>query len=223
MFTRIQFPSEAFEDVRELVSLSDVQLQALAELLNTKEATPPVKPDFVKTVKARLEIDSEKEAESVTRLATVLQNQNLDATEAAEVVSDLKALVIRECSDDDNSLYGFDEKSEALAKVIQRQPEISRQLKLRRLADGTQPAIESIRTLVQLRPFFERGTDGSPRSIECMVPAMTLELSFEKNDRSQSATFSLNEETLVSLIENLQDARLKWQMLNDEYFNQVCK
>ena len=181
MFTRIHFPSEALDDVRELVSLSDVQLEKLAGLLNSKEATPPIEPGFVKTVEVGLGLASENVAESVTRLATVLQAQNLDAAQAAEVVDDMKALVVQELPDEKDLLSNVDTKSASLAMVIQRQPEVSRQLKLRRMAAGTQPAIENIRTLVQLRPFFERDSEtNKPKSIECMVPAMTLELSFEK-------------------------------------------
>lgn len=224
MFTRIHFTSEAIDDVRELVSLTDVQLEKLAGLLNSKEATPPVEPEFIKTVEATLDLGSKNAAESVTRLVTILQSEDLNASQAAEVVGDMITLVKEELNDSKELLEGIGGKSNALAKVIERQPEISRQLKLKRMAAGTQPAIENIRTLVQLRPFFERDVStNEPKSIECMVPAMTLELSFKKNERSQSATFSLDEEALNSLIENLQHARLKWQMLNKQFSEQVCK
>ena len=223
MFTRIHFPSEALDDVRELVSLSPAQLGKLARLLNSKEATPPVNFEFVKRVEAALGLQSEHAAESVTRLVTILQREDLNEDQAAEVVADLFTLVEQELGGDHDLLKGVGSKTVALAKVIQQQPEITRQLKLRRMAAGTQPAIKSIRTLVQLRPSFERDAKGKPKSIECMVPAMTLELSFDKDDRSQSATFSLDKETLSNLIENLEYAQLKWKMLNEKFSDQVCK
>ena len=92
----------------------------------------------------------------------------------------------------------------------------------RRIQRGTQPAIEEIRTLVQLRPLFQEDQDGDPVSIECLVPAMTLELKFQRDERTQSATFGLNRETLENLITSLERAKVKWDLMQSTCESQIC-
>lgn len=223
MFKQIQFPPDAVDDVRELVSLTPEQMGQLATLLNSKEATPPIKPAFVKAVNTTLDLNSDNKAEAVSRLSVILQSMGLAGDEAKEVVEDFRSLIEQQVDGNEAILADLDAKQDRLAAIVERQPAVTRQLRIRRIRSGTQPIIETIRTLVHLRPLYERDGEEKPSGVECLVPAMTLELKFERNDREHSATFSLSESKLDELIENLEDARLKWGVLKTKYNDQICE
>lgn len=205
------------------MQLSFDQLRTLAQLLDTKEAAPPVNQEFEDHVGETLGITAES-AEAVVRISLILQGTNLDREKAVKVIEDFKQLIsLEEPDDHDGLLSSISEKHEALIDVVTRKPAISRELQRRHIASGTQPAIESIRTLVQLRPLFQRNEDGEPVDIECLIPAMTLELKYERNNRKHSATFSLTEETLDDLIGSLEDAKTKWALLMRKYSGEICE
>jgi len=223
MFQLIRFPSDALADVRALVQLSSDQLQLFAGLLDAKEAAPPIDQEYEEKVAETLGIKRNC-AEAVVRVTLILQSTNLDQDNAAKAVQDFEELVRSEQPDDEHILLkSIDEKREELISIVRRQPAITRELQRRHIASGTQPAIESIRTLVQLRPLFQRNEAGEPVDIECLIPAMTLELKFERDDREHSATFSLTEETLDELIGSLEDARAKWALLKQKYSDEICE
>lgn len=223
MFQLIHFPSDALPDIRALVHLSVDQLVTLAQLLDTKEAAPPVDQEFEDHVRETLQVTSET-AEAVVRISLILQGTNLDSEKAAKVVEDFKQLIGLEKPDDqDDLINAITEKHEALINVVTRKQAIDRELQRRHIASGMQPAIESIRTLVQLRPLFQRNEDGEPVDIECLIPAMTLELKYERDNRELSATFSLTEETLDDLISSLEDAKAKWALLKQKYSDEICE
>lgn len=223
MFQLIRFPSDALPDIRALVQLSIGQLESLAQLLDTKEAAPPVNQEFEDHVREALGVSAES-AEAVVRISLILQGSNLDRENAIKVIEDFKQLIgVEEPDDHDGLLSSISEKHEALIDVVTRKPAISRELQRRHIASGTQPAIESIRTLVQLRPLFQRNEDGEPVDIECLIPAMTLELKYDRDNREHSATFSLTEETLDDLIDSLEDAKTKWALLKQKYSDEICE
>ncbi len=223
MFQLIRFPSDALPDIRALVQLSVDQLKSLARLLDTKEAAPPVDQEFEDHVREVLDVTPDS-AEAVVRISLILQGSNLDSEKATKVVEDFRQLVgLEKPSDQDDLLSAISEKQEDLINVVTRKPAIARELQRRHIASGTQPAIESIRTLVQLRPLFQRNEDGEPVDIECLIPAMTLELKYERDNREQSATFSLTEETLDDLIGSLEDAKSKWALLKQKYSDEICE
>lgn len=222
MFQLIQFPAEALPDIRELLRLSVDQLMTLSELLNSKEAAPPVDQSFEDRARETLAIDANC-AEAVVRISLILQGTNLNHEKALKVVEDFGQLIRREKpTDQDDLLKQIQEKHDFLINVLIRKPVISREIQRRHIASGTQPALESFRTLVQLRPLFERDDKGKAIGIECLIPAMTLELKYERDDRAHSATFSLTEETLNELIESLEDARSKWAILKQKFSDQMC-
>jgi len=223
MFQLIRFPSDALPDIRALIQLNADQLKALAQLLNTKDAAPPVNQEFEDQVGEALGVSTEI-AEAVVRISLILQKTNLDREKAVKVVEDMRHLVGLEKPEDQVGLLNaISEKCEDLISVVTRKPAISRELQRRHIASGTQPAIESIRTLVQLRPLFKRDERKMPVGIECLIPAMTLELKFERDNREHSATFSLTEDTLENLIASLEDARAKWALLLEEYSQKMCE
>lgn len=223
MFQLIRFPSDALPDIRALVQLSDGQLKTLSKLLDTKDAAPPVDQEFEDHVGEVLRVTAES-AEAVVRISLILQGTNLDREKAVKVVEDFRQLIgLEEPEDEAELLRAISEKHEGLINVVVRKPAISRELQRRHIASGTQPAIESIRTLVQLRPLFQRNDDGEPVDIECLIPAMTLELKFERDNREHSATFSLTEETLDDLIGSLEDAKAKWALLKKKYSDEICE
>jgi hypothetical protein len=222
MFQLIRFPSDALPDIRALVQLSVDQLETLSGLLDTKEAAPPIDQEFEDHVREALQLTPEI-AEAVVRISLILQGTNLDGEKAGKVVEDFRQLIGLEKPDDQNQLLNaITEKREALINVVMRKPAIARELQRRHVASGTQPAIESIRTLVQLRPLFQRNEAGEPVDIECLIPAMTLELKYERDNREHSATFSLTEETLDDLIDSLEDAKAKWALLREKYSEEMC-
>ena len=223
MFKLIRLPSDALPDVRALVLLSTDQLGKLAHLLDAKEAAPPVEQEFEDQSARELGLDKSA-SEAAVRICLILQGMNLKEDQAAKAVEDFEQLIYSQTpSDQDALLSAICDKREDLVNVIRRKPAITRELQRRHISSGTQPEIESIRTLVQLRPLFQRDEQGKPVAIECLIPAMTLELKFERDSREHSATFSLTEETLNDLIYSLEDARSKWLLLNREYSDEICK
>ena len=223
MFKQIRFPPEALDDIRVLVNLESEQLSSLLQLLDSREATPPIEDSFESRVAEHLK-STEETAESVLRLSLVLQSLDLSASEAAEAVDDIVLLVTEAGSEDKEKLLEeINSKRDQLAAVATRTRAFSRELEMRRIALGTQPSIDAIRTLVQLRPLYERDENNVPVEIDCLVPAMTLELKYEKYERSHSATFSLSEATLNELIESLQHASEKWKILKTNYSDQICE
>lgn len=223
MYQLIRFPPDALADVTELVRLSPDQLRALAKRLDTKEAAPPIDQEFEDLVAEELDLDASS-AENVVRISLFLQGMNLRGDDPAKVVGDFEQLIRSHAPSDKDELLGMvGEKRDELINVVRRKSAITRELQRRHIASGTQPAIESIRTLVQLRPLFERNEKGEPIDVECLIPAMTLELKFERDGREHSATFSLTEETLGQLINSLEDARSKWILLNRKYSGQICE
>lgn len=223
MFQQIRFPPEALDDVRALVNLEVEQLRRLSKLLDSKDAAPPIDDSFEDQVAKRLDLSADT-AESVVRVAIVLQSLDLSQSAAKEGVQDIEELVRSESQEDtDDLLAQVESKRDELIAIAKRKQTITRELDLRRIAVGTQPAIDAIRTLVQLRPLYERDEDHAPIDVECLVPAMTLEMKYRKDERSHSATFSLSEATLDELISSLEDAREKWKILKNKYSDQFCE
>lgn len=223
MYQLIRFPPDALPDIRALVQLSNDQLKTLAQLLDTKEAAPPIDQDFEDAVAEKLGVNTGC-AEAVVHISLILQRTNLNQEAATKTVEDFEQLIRSQTPDDQAELLRLvGEKRDDLINVVRRKSAITRELQRRHIASGTQPAIESIRTLVQLRPLFERNEDGEPIDVECLIPSMTLELKFQRDDREHSATFSLTEDTLDKLIDSLEDARSKWALLNQKYSDQICE
>lgn len=222
MYQLIRFPPDALPDVRALAQLSTDQLRSLATMLDTKEAAPPVDQDFEDLVAETLGLKAEC-AEAVVRISLILQGMNLNNDAPEKIVEDFEYLIqVQAPNDRDDLLRMTHEKREDLINIVRRKSAITRELQRRHIASGTQPAIESIRTLVHLRPLFKRNEKGEPVDVDCLIPAMTLELKFERDDREHSATFTLTEETLDQLIDSLEDARSKWALLNQKYSDQIC-
>ncbi len=222
MFQLIRFPPDALPDIRSLAQLSRDQLQVLARLLDTKQAAPPIDQEFEDMVAEELGVDATS-AEAIVRISLILQGANIDRGGAVKVVEDFQQLVlIQKPSDMDVLVELISQKRDELIDVISRKPQITRELQRRHIARGTQPAIDSIRTLVQLRPLFQRNEINEPVDIECLIPAMTLELKYKRGTRESSATFSLTEETLDALISSLEDARAKWALLREKFSKEIC-
>ena len=223
MFQIVNFPSAALGDIRSLIQLSEGQLSTLANLLNSPVAVPPVDQAFEDMVREQLKLDAEN-AEAVVRVSLVLQSIELTAEQGGLVVDDFVSLIRKESPEDEQELIDeIDGKREALGQVAVQSAAIDRALHMRRIASGTQPSIDSIRTLVQLRPFFTRDENDKPGDVECLIPAMTLELKYNKDDRDHSATFSLSETKLDELIASLEDAKAKWQLLKTKFDDQICE
>lgn len=218
MFQRLPFPADAVSDIEELISLSDGQLRDLTGMLAAPEAAAPVDPSFIEQVTMALGLD-EVLGESIVGTAVLLQRYGFDREAATEVVGDMRLAVKRYASIDQRPslLDQLDEKAEALVELLIQHPEVSRELRRRSIQAGTQPSIKSIRTLVQLRPLFTEDEDENAVDIDCLIPAMTLELAFEKNGQTQTATFSLNDETLEQLLDQLHRTKAKWQIMHEKY------
>jgi len=223
MFQLIHFPAEALPDVRALIQLTNDQLSGLTRLLNTKDAAPPIEQSFEDEVRKALNV-TPAIAESIIRVSAILQGMDLSEDNAAKVISDFEQLVESAATSEKQELLdSINSKRSLLQAIAKRTPAVTRELNVRRIGAGTQPGIHSIRTIVQLRPLFERDEDNTPIEIECLIPAMTLELKFSKDDREHSATFSLSESKLDELIESLEDARNKWQLLHQKYSDKICR
>lgn len=224
MFQTVQFPAEANDDLLAVTLLSDVQLDELNRLMNTAEAVEPIDPSFIGVVANELTV-SEEQADQLIRVAVVLKRLNLEADVATKVVDDMKEAIRTYTEDEEKrtqALSALSTNQERFVTLASRSEARVRVERRRRIQRGTQPPIEEIRTLVQLRPLFKEDQKGAPVSIECLVPAMTLELKFKRDDRIQSATFGLNRETLDELITSLERAKSKWDLMQSTYQDQIC-
>lgn len=224
MFQQLPFRSDAVNDIEELISLSNDQLSRLTDMLAVPEAAAPVDPNFVEHVIATLQLDGAL-GESIIATTVVLQRYGFNREEATAVVGDMRLAIERYVDADrrEAALAQLDEKTNALVKLLIQSPAVSRELRRRSIKAGTQPSIQSIRTLVQLRPLFAEDDEENATDIECLIPAITLELTYEKDGQSQSATFSLDDETLEKLLHQLQRTKVKWQVMHEKYAEFICE
>jgi hypothetical protein len=223
MFQLIRFPADALPDIQALVQLSVGQLTTLAGLLDSKEAVPPIEQEFADRVAGELSLDLET-AEAVIEVCQALQETDLDDEKASKVVEDIEQLIRTESPPDSDRLLGLiHEKRAELEQVVRRKPAFTRELRRRDVAAGMQPAISSIRTLVSLHPLFERNLEAEPVGIECLIPVMTLELKYKRDDNVRSIAFSLSEESLAELIDSLIDARAKWDLIKHNFSENLCE
>lgn len=233
MFQTVQFPKDALPDIVALVTLSHDQLKLAADWADSIDAIEPV--DAAKTVGAltkTLQVD-ELVANRIIRIGVVLKKQEFAPQLAENVVEDLaEALRLHAADEDDVCETGLaataiieqiNEKSETLGRFACVSDQHVRHRRIQELAAGTQPTIAGIRTFVQLRPLFDKEEDAEPDNIECMVPAMTLQLKIMEAERERSATFSLDEEKLDDLIKALQRAKAKFNLMKSNYGELVCK
>ncbi len=223
-FLKYPFPADWLPQIGGLVSLTSTQLSRLSELLDVPEAAAPVERDFVAGLLDELDVNS-VDGEGAVGLAISLQRSDIEASDAPDIVADMRTAIERFASDEERAdlLARIDERSTLIVGVVTRKPAITRELKRRSIRQGTQPAISSIRTLVQLRPLFEEDEEGNATGIECMIPAMTLELKFDRNEHEHTATYSLDEETLQKMLDQLQRTQDKWRLLHEEYHDQICE
>ena len=225
MYRCVEFPPESIDDLLAVLSINQVQLGKLVELTNTANAIEPVDVGFLDEVSEALAVE-ESQANRLLRLAIVLKRANLDPEVAADVVDDMAEAVKTHLKDDGQraaALQNVENLRPLLTALATRSDVRIRIERQRRIQQGTQPEIDEIRTLVHLRPFFEEDNEGDPTTVECLLPAMTLELKFKRDDRFHSATFSLNEETLRSLIRSLERAEKKWNLINTQFSTQICR
>lgn len=224
MFRRIQFPPEAVVDILAVTRLNGDQLDLLNGFLNSAAAVEPVDSSFLETVANELEVAQEV-ADQVLRVGVVLKRLNLDYQVSSEILDDmLDAIELHaEESERKSAIGSIAEHREQYLTLITRSEARARVLRRRMIQQGTQPTIEEIRTLVQLRPLFAEDDTETPVGIECLIPAMTLELKFQRDDRNQSATFSLNRETLNELIKSLERAKAKWDLMLERYADEICE
>jgi len=223
MYKRINFPSEALDDVRQLVLLSDEKLTKLAELLESSDGVHIGDDSIIPMLEEVLEISS-LEAERIAQFCFALQSVPMWPEQAAEIVDDLKELVTREAGDDARQLKTqIDSQRETLIRIATQKPQIARILKVRKLTAGTHDHLNDVRTIVELRPVYHRNEDDEPDSIECLVPAMTIELQFGKDNSEQTTAFELTKDVLELIIVRLIDANAKWDVLERDFSDRICK
>lgn len=223
MYKRINFPSEALDDVRQLVLLSDEKLTKLAELLESSDGVHIGDDSIIPMLEEVLEISS-LEAERIAQFCFALQFVPLSSEQAAEVVDDLKELVTLEAGYDAEQLIEtIDSRRDTLIRIATQKPQIARILKVRKLTAGTHDHLNDVRTIVELRPVYHRNEDDEPDSIECLVPAMTIELQFGGDEDEQTVCFELTRDALELMIVRLVDASRKWDILEEEFKDRICQ
>jgi len=223
MYKRINFPAEAFEDVRQLLLLPDEKLTNLADLLESSDGVHLGDDSIISMLEEVLEI-STLEAERIAQFCFALQFVPLSTEQAAEVVDDLKELVTLEAGYDAEQLIEtIDSRRDTLIRIATQKPQIARILKVRKLTAGTHDHLNDVRTIVELRPVYHRNEDDEPDSIECLVPAMTIELQFGKDDSEQTTAFELTKDVLELIIVRLIDANAKWDVLERDFSDRICK
>jgi len=224
MFRRIQFPPEAVVDILAVTRLNGEQLDLLNGFLNSSAAVEPVDTNFLGTVANELDVTQEV-ADQLLRVGVVLKRLDFAYEIASEIVDDMVDAIKQHAEETERqaALQAIADHRERYLTLITRSEARARVLRRRTIQQGTQPTIQEIRTLVQLRPLFAEDDEEEPVAIECLIPAMTLELKFQRDDRNQSATFSLNRETLNDLIKSLERAKLKWDLMQERYGNEICE
>ncbi len=223
MYKRINFPPEALDDVRQLMLLPEAKLTTLADLLESSDGVHLGDDSIIPMLEEILEI-STLEAERIAQFCFALQFVPLTSEQAAEVVDDLKELVTREADGDTRQLIEtIDSQRDTLIRIATQKSQIARILKVRKLTAGTHEHLNDVRTVVELRPVYHRNEDDEPDSIECLVPAMTIELKFGEDDSEQTAAFELTKDALELIIVRLIDASKKWEILEQEFSDRICR
>lgn len=220
MVKRVILPSEALDDVRTLIQLSNVQLSVLDQLFSKGESAFPLRASFINEVAEQLKVNID-DARSVVVVCHFLLRKT-DANEGDEYVTDLLA-DFREFLE--NSVDGeerqsllakFDENREVLASLAAPKPEPLRVKKIRRLERGPEPYIQEIRTICQLRPLFE-GAE-SDESIAGLIPTLVLEIEAKDGDGdSKTFAFSMASEDLAKIEQVIQRTRDKLDAIRAKY------
>jgi len=235
MFQAVHFPENALPDIVALVTLSHEALTKAADWADGTDAIEPVDHEAaVLTLRESLGCD-EATANRIVRIGVVLKKQEFPPELSKAIVADL-AETVRQYAPDSGDVAGSGKSKADILKAIESNRPVlmrfvsyskahQRQRRMRELAAGTQPVISGIRTFVQMRPLFDHEEDENPKEIECSVPSMTLQLKFreQESDRNRSATFSLSEEKLDELIQALNRARAKLNLMKQTYNDFLCE
>ena len=223
MYKRINFPAEALDDVRQLMLLPDDKLTSLADLLESSDGVHLGEDSIIPILEDLLGI-SPLEAERIAQFCFALQFVPMTSEQAAEVVEDLKELVTREAGDDTDELIKTIEcQRDTLIRIATQKSQIAQLLKVRKLTAGTHEHLKDVRTVIELRPVYHRNEDDEPDSIECLVPAMTIEFRFGGDESEQTAAFELTRDSLELIIRRLIDASKKWDILERDFSAKICR
>lgn len=223
MYKRINFPPEALDDVRQLMLLPAAKLTTLADLLESGDGVHLGDEQIIPMLEEKLGI-SDLEAERIAQFCFALQFVPLTPEQATDVVDDLRELVTREAGEEaERLLSAIDSREATLTRIATQKPQISRILKVRELTAGTHQHLHDVRTIIELRPVFHRNEDDEPDTIECLVPAMTIEMKYGDDGNEQSTAFELTKDALDQIIVRLLEASQKWDILEREFGERIFR
>jgi hypothetical protein len=225
MVRRVEFPSEALDDVTKLLRLSNDQLEALDRLFSTGESAFPLRNSFVEKVENALCISSDV-ARSVVAVCHLLL-RDIDAIEdksyADEMLLDFRDFIETQVPENEGreALLGtFDDNLSVLKSLSTPKPEPIRLQKLRKLASGPESRLAAVRTICQLRPFFYGEKDNE--EIEWLLPVILMEIELEEpNGTSRTAAFKIDNEMFEELQDVVNRTRMKIDVITQRFGSDI--
>lgn len=197
---RLILPKAASTDVKAFLRLEDEKLQALAELFSTAASISPHRPEFIRDVAKRLRLDHPT-AESVVLVCQFLLSCVEGGSRPDDILNDLQEFVTQHAGAEvDDLARAITTKRAAFVSLLTPKAERTRALKVEYLAHGPHPTVDSLRTICELRPVFERREE--QEIIVGYVPTILLEVKVsDREGQGRTVLLYLTSETLKDLKE----------------------
>ncbi|MEX0702015.1 MAG: hypothetical protein WD069_07960 [Planctomycetales bacterium] len=222
MAKRLVFPIAASADVLALVRLTPQQLRQLVELFSTADSAHPLRAEFINSIAETLRLPVSDARSVVAVLHCLLiprdDSQHPDPAYARDLIDDLREFVDQQAPDDVKAalLTSLDTNRTLFESLATPKPLRVRALKVRRLASGPEPMLDSVRTLCQLRPLFEG--EAHNEDIAGVVPSILLQ--FETTDQDGDAktfAFGLTPSGLDELSATIERTKEKLEAIRNKY------
>lgn len=209
-------PKSAFNDIKAVLRLEEVKLRTLGDLFGTPASLTPHSPEFIREVAKQLQLDTPT-VESVVLVCQFLLSVVEEGNPPSEIVNDVRDFVSQYAMPEDRDvLSALDAKRKALESVLTPKPERARALKVRYLAHGPHPTVDSFRTVCELRPVFE--CPQGQETIVGYVPTVLMEVKVSDADgEERKILLHLTPETLRSLGEVVKRTEQKLRLIRARF------
>jgi hypothetical protein len=220
MVRRVRFPTEALDDISVLLRLTNQQFQTLDKLFSSGESAFPLRNPFVEKVASELSVSSDEAGSIVAVCHFLLRDDDAldDASFVDEMLVDLREFLEQNLpeSERESLLDAFDANANNLKSLTIPKPEPLRFQKIRKLANGPESQLESVRTICQLRPLFCGPEDNE--TIDGLLPVTLMEIELEDSDGdSITIVFRVNNDGLDELMSVIERTRMKLDAIAGKY------
>lgn len=228
MLRCLRVPPGALDDIRELILLDRDQLQNLDRLFSMARSASPLKNEFVSEVAESLHI-SVARAQSIVVVCHLLllapeDTEQVSEDRARDVIDDLKDFIGEHEVEADRPklLEALEAHFDLLMSLATPKSERQQSLKIRRLSQGPEARIESLRTICQLRPLFQGPMESE--EITGLVPNIVLEIeSTESDGMVRTTSFGLTTEMLEELSKVVERTKRKLDTIQQKYPQDILR